>query len=373
MKILSQISSLILILLIFVSCNTNNNVKELDSKNKNLQLTKQEIINPKYIQTNKVSVLGLGIRSIMQDKRGIYWFGTDMNGVYRYDGKVIIHFTDKDGLANNQIHTIQEDNLGNIWFGTGGFAINRFDGQKFTTFLANENMNTGIGISKEWKIQDNDLWFYAGGGAYRYFDNSISYLPLPKSNIDKNYKIKSPNTFSSYALYASLKDSKGNLWFGTQEMGVCRFDGSDFTWFTEKGLSGPAVRSIFEDKSGNLWFGNNGYGLFKYDGKTLTNFTEQNGLSNKDFVNSGILTKSNPGTLARVWSINEDDSGNLWFGTIDSGVWKYDGKNLVNYTRKDGLPNNAINVIYKDNQGVLWFGTEGAGVYKFDGKKFISF
>lgn len=43
------------------------------------------------------------------------------------------------------------------------------------------------------------------------------------------------------------------------------------------------------------------------------------------------------GTLARVWTINEDNNGNLWIGTIDACVWRYDGKNLTNYTTKDGL------------------------------------
>ena len=59
-------------------------------------------------------------------------------------------------------------------------------------------------------------------------------------------------------------------------------------------------------------------------------------------------------------------------GTIDNGVWSYDGKTITNYTTKDGLPIDSIWTIYKDNSGVLWYGTV-AGVYKFNGKTFTKF
>ena len=77
--------------------------------------------------------------------------------------------------------------------------------------------------------------------------------------------------------------------------------------------------------------------------------------------------------MARIYSINEDNNGHLWIGTIDSGVWRYDGKNLTNYTTTDGLTSNAVTTIYKDKKGELWFGTDGGGVCKFNGKMFIAF
>jgi ligand-binding sensor domain-containing protein len=105
-------------------------------------------------------------------------------------------------------------------------------------------------------------------------------------------------------------------------------------------------------------------------GKAFINFTEEKGLGNKEFKVSG---KPGPGTLARVYAINEDNNGNLWMGTVDAGVWKYDGNNLMNFTTKDGLASNAINTIYKDRLGELWFGTDSDGICKFNGKTFTAF
>ncbi len=306
------------------------------------------------------------IRSVFQDKNGNYWFGTNGAGVYHYDSKTLTQFTVKDGLIDNQVINIQEDDLGNILFGTGAFGISKFDGTKFT--ILTNNVKTTNGTETDWKSTNNDLWFYAGGGVFRYSNSSLDYLPFDSSS--SNGQTKAPFSLSRYGVYCILKDKKGNIWFGTQAEGVCRYDGKTLTWFKEKGLAGPAVLGLFEDSKGRLWFGNNGAGLLRYEGNTLTNFTEEKGLNNADFRASG---KPKLGTLARVYSINEDNNGNIWIGTVDAGVWKYDGNNLTNYTTKDGLTSNSVNTIYKDKNGELWFGTDGNGICKFNGTTFTEF
>lgn len=354
-----QLLSYLLVLAFVVSCT---------KKKKREENFNQKIENTTTLfKANTVTQLDSNIRSIIQDKNNNYWFGTNAAGVYRYDGKTVLRFTEKDGLYNNQVSSIQEDQYGTIWFGTGKFGVSRFNGESINTYTAAQN--TPVFDKKEWKTTPNDLWFYAGGGVYHY-DGNFTYLPLPKTDVDQNYTQNSAHELSAYAVYSHLKDSKGNLWFGTQSMGVCRFDGTTFTWFTEKGLAGPAVLAIFEDRKGNLWFGNNGAGLFKYDGKLLTNFTKEEGLSNDQFLKNN---KPGPGTLARVYSINEDNQGDLWIGTVDAGVWRYDGKKFTNYTTKNGLSSNAVNTIYKDKKGMLWFGTDANGVCTFNGTSFTQF
>jgi len=352
--------------IVCISCMPQNRAKNQD-------ISKTEQSNAKETNlytTNKAKGIDRNIRSIFQDSKGNYWFGTNASGVYRYDGVSLMQFTEKNELGNNQILSIQEDKFGNIWFGTGLFGVSRFDGQSFKTFTTKENMNIRDGSANDWKIEPDDLWFNAGSGVYHSNGVSFAYLPFPKPDFDARYSQGPANRLSAYATYSILKDKKGNLWFGTQAKGVCRYDGKTISWYTGKGLLGPAVLALFEDSKGNIWFGNNGSGLFMYDGKSLLNFTEEKGLGNTDFRNSG---QSGPGTLARIYSINEDNSGNLWIGTVDAGVWRFDGKNLTNFTIKDGLSSNAINTIYKDKNGELWFGTDGNGVCRFNGITFYEF
>jgi ligand-binding sensor domain-containing protein len=305
------------------------------------------------------------IRSMLQDKNDNYWFGSDGGGVYRYDKKYVTLFTDKDGLCHNQVRSIQEDGAGNIWFETGN-GICWYDGRAFNNLRSKVKMNVPNHSSAEWRKERGDLWFPAGTwkGVYRCHGDSVFNYQFP--GVEANSRAASL-PYDPYDIYCIFEDRSGNIWFGTQSKGVCRFDGKDFTWLQGKGLSGAAIRVIFQDKDGNFWFGNNGYGLFRYDGKTLANVTEEKGLGNPEFVKS---FKEKAGTLARVWAINEDRNADLWIGAIDAGAWRYDGKNMVNYTKKDGLTDYGITAIYKDKKGELWFGTAGE-MCKFNGKSFV--
>ncbi|MCP4217857.1 MAG: hypothetical protein GY765_24660, partial [bacterium] len=136
-----------------------------------------------------------------------------------------------------------------------------------------------------------------------------------------------------------------------------RYDGKSFTTFTEKeGLANNYVYTITEDNSGSLWFGTWGGGVSRYDGKSFTSFTGKVGPANNV-----------------VFSITEDKNGNLWFGTNGGGVNRYDGKSFTSFTDKEGLANNHVRSIIEDENGNLWFGTDGGGVSRYDGKSFTSF
>ncbi len=62
--------------------------------------------------------------SIFRRQSGNIWFGTEGGGVSRldHDGKTFTHFTEKEGLSNNNVWSILEDRSGNLWFGTTGVA-----------------------------------------------------------------------------------------------------------------------------------------------------------------------------------------------------------------------------------------------------------
>ena len=203
----------------FASCNTDN--KAGNSNNTATEPTSAP--GNKFNADNlhkTTAVINKNSRSIFQDKKGNYWFGTNGAGVYRHDGKTIRNFTAKDGLAGNQVQSIQEDQTGNIFFGTGGFGISKFDGQSFTTLTTKENVQLSSGSPNDWKTTPTDLWFCAGGGVFRYNGTSLVYLPLVNPGVYASNTKSSPYELSSYAVYSILQDKKGNVWFGTQARGA---------------------------------------------------------------------------------------------------------------------------------------------------------
>lgn len=70
-----------------------------------------------------------------------------------------------------------------------------------------------------------------------------------------------------------------------------------------------------------------------------------------------------------VWVIFQDSKGHYWFGTDGKGVLRYDGKTIIRYSTKDGLPNDRIRELKEDKSGNIFISTL-EGICKFDGKEF---
>ena len=73
------------------------------------------------------------VMCMIQDRAGIYWFGTYGDGVNRYDGLSFTHYTTAEGLSNNEVMDMLQDKSGDIWFGTIGGGVDKFDGKFLPT------------------------------------------------------------------------------------------------------------------------------------------------------------------------------------------------------------------------------------------------
>ncbi len=323
-----------------------------------------------------ISEMSKRIWIIFQDKNNNYWFGSDGQGVYRFDGKVITQFTTKHGLPNDRIREIQQDKSGNMFFTTLD-GISKFDGRKFTTLAVTESDAS----SKEWKLESGDLWFKGNSmenGPYRYDGKSLHHLKFPTHYLEDEFYRNNPKPVASpLGVYTIYKDSRGDLWFGTVEFGLCRFDGESVSWMYERELTYPpgggsfGIRSIIEDKEGKFWICNTRY---RYtispdnaveQGKVLIKYKREKGIDH-------LKTPDGDDQIYFQWVI-KDNKQDLWMLTYRGGVWRYDGKSMTHYPVKDVDRVIGLIAIFKDNRGDLWLGTEDAGAYKFNGRTFEPF
>ncbi|WP_277017075.1 ligand-binding sensor domain-containing protein [Flavobacterium lindanitolerans] len=339
------------ILSILTSCNGQTS----NSKNQSVLLKETNA------KGDTVKEPGSSIMVIYQDRKNNYWFGSWKTGVYKYDGKTLINYTIKHGLYTDRVDDIKEDKSGNLYFAgmNPDATITKFDGKSFTNIRATP--------SNEWKLQADDLWlvnaYQAKQKVYRFDGNTLYELTLPKP----------PQLNHPFDVYSIYKDRKGNIWFGTNPVGVCRYDGKSFEWITEEDVTEfrdggkNGVRSITEDKNGDFWFNTeNRYSV--YDSTTLK--------SNKFYTRHesiGSLDGKNTIGLNEYLSTVKDNDNNLWFVTYRDGVWKYDGTKITHFQVQEQSENIKLFSIYKDNKGDLWLGTHEKGVYKFNGKTFEKF
>jgi len=179
--------------------------------------------------------------------------------------------------------------------------------------------------------------------------------------IGENFTVEDGLAHNS--VYAILEDKRGNLWFGTQ-MGLCKIDikylnpdkiiagsvqhksGLQTGITIEKELYGKEIRSLLEDINGDIWIGTLGTGVWKYDGWDFSILTIQQGL-----------------TSDGIWSIINDREDNVWLGTDGGGVIKCVEAKFTSITQRDGLSSNIVLSILEDRKGNLWFGTHN-GVNK---------
>ncbi|WP_029284582.1 two-component regulator propeller domain-containing protein [Pedobacter sp. R20-19] len=267
--------------------------------------------------------------SVLEDRKGNFWFASIGSGVYYYDGKSFRNFTTKDGLANDRVTNIYEDNSGYIWFGTEGGA-SLYDGKSFQNFKMNEVP----------PVNEADSVYTGPEPVHTEADSvHISFYqhPLPKNNWMHN------------DVNAISEDKTGKFWFGTRGYATV-YDGKTFTTIiNNNGKPFTNVRSIIKDKKGNIWLGG-ADGLWRYNGKTFTNFTQK-----------------------FVGYIYEDKKGNIWTSSesVKNQNWvlsRYDEKSLLDnksIVTEIKVNDNMLCGILAANDGSIWFGGL-KGVYRYD-------
>jgi ligand-binding sensor domain-containing protein len=354
----------ICILTLLTSCYGQTNTQKISSEKPTEPL----------VTGDTVRELSNNIMVIFQDKKNNFWFGSWQDGLYKYDGKSIIHFTTKHGFPSNRVEEIKEDEKGNIYFNTSK-GILKYNGYSFTI------LKETIGDIENWDLSLNDIWFKnftEAKSVYRYDGAILHRLKLPKIRIGEDWIQKNPTSPNPYSIYCTYKDSKGNIWFGTAVLGAFRYDGSKFDWITESDVNelhyGPSngVRSIVEDKDGYFWFNTE----YKYDIYNKSNSTKSVKESTQfyDRIKSiGCLDGKKDGDLKEYLSIIRDNNNSLWIVTYLNGAWKVDGENLTHYPIEVDGKSIPIFYVFKDNQGGIWIGTHENGVFRFNGQTFVEF
>ncbi|MCD2516415.1 ATP-binding protein [Massilia sp. G4R7] len=364
---------------------------------------------PRTLRFERLSVeQGLSqqsVLSILQDRRGFMWFGTQA-GLNRYDGYRITTWRNDpdnpDSIPDNYVNASYEDAQGRLWFGTKG-GLARFDGAsgKFLRYAAPDEASRRAGNRSVLAIvpaPGGGLWLATGDGLLHVDPDSGRVRAYRHDPND-------PQSLGDDRVNALALDGKGNLWIGTGAgldrlaPGAARFEHHvvhahdpqrntvlslsmgprDTLWIgtaagleawrlgqgaperrrlgEEEGIGEVRVLSLYHDGGGTLWVG-----------------TDQDGLKWLDPSNGRFLTyRNDPAdqhTLAdnQVSAVLVDRTGTLWAGAQYGGVSRTDlaSGGFVRYAGAEGLARAKVRAIVEEPGGALWIGTTGDGLLRVE-------
>ena len=331
------------------------------------------------------------VRSIVQDKNGFIWFGTD-NGLCRYDGYHVQNFYNPQMQFDQYVSTLEACDEG-LLVGTskGAFLFN-FETEQF------QRLNDQItSIISYFSVDDShNVWVSTlGQGLFRYnltthecrhyqingckgevvatlvdVNNQVWALcnHLPSSLVRLNKANDSfemvPLKGDASQLYgiAMLANSDGSILVGTWGEGLFQVDTDGSTTQLIKASVSNSVHHIhklYNDRNINVLIGSDD-GLVEYD------------IQKRSWrMVSEVENPSRSSAERFVYSITSDKEGGLWIGTFYGGVSYIPSPAMRNRFEMHsagtgGQKGNVVGRFAEDARHRIWVATDDAGVDCFD-------
>jgi signal transduction histidine kinase/sugar lactone lactonase YvrE len=143
------------------------------------------------------------IRSLYEDSHNRLWAGSYLSGVFlvNKDSGFLKHLTEKDGLSSNDINGINEDKKGNIWFSTS-HGLSKLDAATYQ--ITNYTSINGLSV-----VQTLGIYKSSGGIFYVPVKNSV--IPFDPDNIVEN-KV-SPQVIIESVKYYAADNNRDSILF----------------------------------------------------------------------------------------------------------------------------------------------------------------
>lgn len=308
---------------------------------------------------------GLGdlkVMSILQDRKGFMWIGTEMGGVSRYDGQKMTTFNyDPDfperSYPGRCINAMFEDEEGYIW-ATGGppSGLLKFDPEKEA-------------IAAHYPIEGWSATAHLGSNGRIWVGHStegLLFLDKASGEVRSFVEEFAPEMQKEYVRQI-LEDSSGNLWFAYPN-GIYQWIEADnnliyhpFREPLDRTIDDNLFSALIEDSRHTIWVGTT-EGLFYYDAEE------------KEFQAYAL-----PYPIHSITALEEDKNGDLWIGHTEGlfilNTQDRSGKQYSSNSGREGALRGAPNTIYKDPQGNMWLGQFAEGVFYWNQhrKKFSTY
>ena len=269
-----------------------------------------------------------------------------------------------------EVSCLREDQAGHLWVGSyfGGLSYFDAQGQRHEVKADALQAQQTLAISCLFEDHQGNIWAGANSGLYRLTPEPLTMLPLLEGN---------------QQIFTACATPDGAVWAGTETAGVFRFQAGRFSPVEgDWGPGTPQIFSLFNDSHSNLWAGT-ASGLFRLEGNRFRRVLQPTQLQT-NWISAIFEDRAGClwfGTATGLFScrdgvftayplavdircLAEDGAGDLWVGTMGSGLLRLPAGNSRTLTRVESFPAIDARALLYDRSGTLWVGGWGSGLFR---------
>ncbi|MGL5346135.1 MAG: ligand-binding sensor domain-containing protein [Peptostreptococcaceae bacterium] len=262
-----------------------------------------------------------------------------------------------DGLSQSTVDEIYQDSRGYMWIATND-GLNRYNGYEFKVYKYGENKTKTLSSSKIVDVLE-DL----EGNIWVATNNGLNKIDPKTDNIVRYMDKDNGGSLSNFNITEMLITKDKKFLVATID-GLNLYDEKKDEFIRilgkENELTSQFIYSLGDDEHGNVWVGTS---------EGLDVLSKQlNPL--KKYENNG----ENSISESAIYNITYDQKGYMWIGTAESGLIKLNIKNnevnsyIYDEKDKNSIPDNNIRCSFIDKKGDLWIGTSN-GLAKYNSQK----
>lgn len=305
------------------------------------------------------SLASRSVRTILEDRNGVLWVGTEETGLYRFQPRTLL-LTHLKIAPQNQppgfqsVTAIASGRTGPVWVGNEDGQIFQLNLETLEKTLVFETQKRGSRIEAMVRDGKGILW------ASLWREGLLRFDPATESARVFGKGSGSGFLFSD-AIYDLILDGDQVLWLATAEgLGRVGSDGTTFHLVLPQGLAeNDPVYTLFEDGKGQLWLGTSHGRVHVLDRERhhiqTLQLTEKRSLDQFDF---------------RVMSIGEAPNGEIFVGVLQDGV-KRIHPTKFEILSVPGAPETVVSMAV-GGEGDLWWGTLEEGLVRFNQETGVS-